>query len=88
MTQLYWLPTIQDWRERLRRLGEADDTAWDEAVALAGSRLDAVQTNALDTMVRRAYAGTAGDPRIKHAYSFAPGDPRRRTAARNVGRHV
>jgi len=56
MTQLYWLPTIEDWRERLRRLGEVGAGAWDEAVALAGSRVDAVQTNALDTMVRRTFA--------------------------------
>jgi FkbH-like protein len=56
MTQLYWLPTIQDWRDRLRRVGEAGDKAWDEIVALAGSRLDAVQTNALDTVMRRSFA--------------------------------
>ncbi|HEV2189652.1 MAG TPA: hypothetical protein VGR70_20755, partial [Stellaceae bacterium] len=56
MTQLYWLPTIGDWRERLRRLGEAGDVAWGETATLAGARLDAVQTNALDTMVRRRFA--------------------------------
>ena len=56
MTQLYWLPTIDDWRARLRRLGEFGDKAWDEAVALAGSRLDPVQTNALDATVRRIFA--------------------------------
>jgi FkbH-like protein len=55
MTKLYWLPTIDDWRNRLRHLGAAAK-AWDEAVALAGSRLDPVQTNALDTMVRRSFA--------------------------------
>jgi FkbH-like protein len=54
MTQLYWLPRIEDWRERLRGLGAAGDGAWDAAVALAGTRLDAVQTNALDTLARRA----------------------------------
>ena len=56
MTQLYWLPTIGDWRARLRSLGAPGGNAWDEAIALAGSRLDAVQTNALDTMVRRVFA--------------------------------
>src|SRR5580693_1684814 len=56
MIDLYWLPKIEQWRERLRRLGEADD-AWDEAVTLATSRLDPVQTNALDTMLRRVLAG-------------------------------
>jgi FkbH-like protein len=65
MTQLYWLPTIDDWRERLRRLGEAGEGAWDEAVALAGSRLDAVQTNALDTMVRRTFAKPPETPSEK-----------------------
>src|SRR5580704_11420373 len=55
MTKLYWLPTIDDGRDRLRHLGAAAK-AWDEAVALAGSRLDPVQTNALNTMVRRSFA--------------------------------
>ncbi len=54
MVELYWLPRIEQWRDRLRRLGEAGDGVWDEAVALAGARLDAVQTNALDTMLRRS----------------------------------
>jgi len=53
MTGLYWLPTIDAWRDRLRHLSEAGDRIWDEAVALAGARLDAVQTNALDTTMRR-----------------------------------
>jgi len=56
MVELYWLPRIEQWRERLRNLAEAGDAAWDEAVALAGSRLDPVQTNALDAMLRRAVA--------------------------------
>jgi FkbH-like protein len=56
MTELYWLPKIEAWRERLRRLGDAGDGAWDEAVALAGARLNAVETNGLDTMLRRAVA--------------------------------
>src|SRR5215472_3322255 len=51
MVELYWLPKIDDWRERLRRLGA--DGAPGEAVALANARLDATQTNALDTMVSR-----------------------------------
>jgi FkbH-like protein len=56
MIDLYWLPKIEQWRERLRRLGEADDV-WDEAVVLATARLDPVQTNALDTVLRRVLAG-------------------------------
>ncbi len=54
MVELYWLPTIEQWRERLRHLGDAADGAWNEAVALANARLDATQTNALDTMLRRS----------------------------------
>ena len=53
MIELYWLPRVDEWRERLRRLGEAGDAAWEAAVALAQSRLDTTQTNALDAMVRR-----------------------------------
>jgi FkbH-like protein len=53
MVELYWLPKIDDWRERLRHLGDGGDRTWDEAVALAGARVDALQTNALDTMLRR-----------------------------------
>ena len=60
--RLYWLPKMDDWRERLRRLGDGG-CAWDDAVALAGARLDPVQTNALDTMLRRALrAPPAGLP--------------------------
>lgn len=54
MVELYWLPKMDDWRERLRRLGSAGDRVWDEAVALAGTRLDTLQTNGLDTMLRRS----------------------------------
>jgi hypothetical protein len=56
MTQLYWLLATDDWRLRLRQLGDSGDKAWDAAVALAVARLDAVQTNALDTMMRRVIA--------------------------------
>ena len=34
MTDLHWLPTIPDWRLRLRALGTDSATAWDEAVAM------------------------------------------------------
>ncbi len=66
MTELHWLPTIPDWRARLRALGGAPDTAWNEAVALANARLNFVLTNALDETVRRAFpvqpAGLATKP--------------------------
>ena len=43
MIELYWLPKIEQWRERLRQFGQGDSEiagAWDEAVALANARLD------------------------------------------------
>lgn len=53
MTELHWLPTHADWRQRLRALPSAPATAWDNAVALANSRLNFVLTNALDETIRR-----------------------------------
>ena len=53
MTDLYWLPTIADWRPRLRSLAADPATAWDNAVALANARLNFVLTNALDETIRR-----------------------------------
>lgn len=59
MTDLHWLPTIPDWRPRLRALASdpAGDPAkaWDEGVALANARLNFVLTNALDETVRRRF---------------------------------
>src|SRR5580698_1909235 len=55
MTDLHWLPTIPDWRQRLRALPADPATAWDNAVALANSRLNFVLTNALDETVRRLF---------------------------------
>ncbi len=57
MIELYWLPKIEHWRDQLRQFGASTAPGWDEAVALATARLDAVQTNALDTIVRRGFAG-------------------------------
>ena len=53
MTDLHWLPTIPDWRQRLRTLPADPATAWDNAVALANARLNFVLTNALDETLRR-----------------------------------
>ena len=53
MTDLHWLPTIPDWRQRLRALPADPATAWEEAVALANARLNFVLANALDETVRR-----------------------------------
>ena len=62
MTDLHWLPTIPDWRARLRALGndpakdpaKAPAKAWNEAVALANGRINFVLSNALDEATRRA----------------------------------
>jgi FkbH-like protein len=53
MTDLHWLPTIPDWRQRLRALPSYPTNAWDNAVALANARLNFVLTNALDETIRR-----------------------------------
>jgi FkbH-like protein len=55
VTELHWLPSIEDWRPRLRALAAAPVPNWDEAVALANARLNFVLTNALDETVRRAF---------------------------------
>ncbi len=52
MEQLRWLPETQAWRARLRGLAGATD-GWAEGMSLARSRLDFVQTNALDETMRR-----------------------------------
>src|SRR5437588_3363604 len=57
MTALYWLPEITDWRERLRALAGKGTEAWDEAVALANTRLDFIRTNALDQTVAAVFGG-------------------------------
>jgi FkbH-like protein len=55
VTDLHWLPTIPDWRARLRALGGDPATAWNEAVSLANARMNFVLTNALDEAVRRTF---------------------------------
>ena len=59
MTVLYWLPEIEDWRARLKALPNKGEAAWDEAVALANSRLDFIRTNALDQIVSRMFGEAA-----------------------------
>jgi FkbH-like protein len=55
MSELYWLPEIANWRERLRTLGQTDGDPWEEVVALANTRLDFVKTNALDRAVSKLF---------------------------------
>jgi FkbH-like protein len=54
MTELHWLPVMPDWRARLRNLSSEPDSLWDNAVLLAGARINFVLTNALDETLRRA----------------------------------
>jgi FkbH-like protein len=64
MTDLHWLPTVSDWRPRLRAFSESP--TWETAVALANARLSFVLVTALDEAVRRAFpqapAGLATKP--------------------------
>ena len=53
LTELHWLPSLPDTRERLRALPAEPDAAWEAGVALANSRLDFVFTNSLDARIRR-----------------------------------
>jgi len=58
MTVLYWLPEIEDWRGRLRALGNNPEAAWEQAVGLANSRLDFIRTNALDQTLLKIVGDT------------------------------
>jgi FkbH-like protein len=55
MTGLHWFPVDPRWRERLSKLRRSADLSlsdlWIEAVALANSPCDFVQTNSLDRVV-------------------------------------
>jgi FkbH-like protein len=62
MTDLHWLPELPDRRERIRALGGRGDAhAWDEALALANSRLDFVLINSLDERVQRTLPAPPAD---------------------------
>ena len=60
MPDLDWLPEPIDWRARLAALKLSPDTAWRDAMVLANTRLDFVQTTALDQTLRRVLAGRPG----------------------------
>ena len=51
--ELIWLSPPENWRERLAALGRDGD--FSDALRLAGTRLDFVQTNALDQTLRRCW---------------------------------
>ena len=51
--ELFWLPPPENWRERIAALAREGD--FGAALSLARTRLDFVQTNALDQIVRRRW---------------------------------
>ena len=53
MTELHWLPSLPDIRDRLRELPSEPNAAWQEGVALANSRLNFIFTDSLDARIRR-----------------------------------
>jgi FkbH-like protein len=57
MTELHWLPETSDWRIRLKTIAAGQGSTWDNAVALSGSRINFVLTNALDETLRRIMSG-------------------------------
>ena len=53
MTELYWLPEVPDWSQRLEIGADSALATWEKAVSLANSRLDFIRTNALDTKIQK-----------------------------------
>jgi FkbH-like protein len=53
LTDLHWLPTMSDWRQRMKALSADPATAWENAVTLSNAKLNFVLTNALDETIRR-----------------------------------
>src|SRR5258707_13873784 len=86
MTELYWLPGMEEWRARLRALAAGDTVpgadrasdaaaAWAEAVALANTRLGFVRTNALDPIVARRVGPPRGGNRPPPPVPTTPSPP-------------
>ena len=59
MRQLDWLPPPADWRGSLRGLNSSPGEIWPQAVVLANTRIDFVQTNALDSLVRSRHGANS-----------------------------
>lgn len=55
--ELYWLPVAPHWRDDLRDAdaGISPEDAWQRLVRLANARLDFLQTNTLDRILRRRF---------------------------------
>lgn len=67
LADLYWLPPPGHLAERIRRLGAEPNLRWSELAALAGCRLDFLQTNQLDRGLQRCRAGDEPAGRLKLA---------------------
>ncbi|MBV9758739.1 MAG: HAD-IIIC family phosphatase, partial [Alphaproteobacteria bacterium] len=61
MSGLYWLPEADNWRTRLQAVIRGQGNAADEVWALARSRLNFVQLNALDAAVQSRFAARPHD---------------------------
>jgi FkbH-like protein len=55
MTEMYWLPSFPNVRERIRALASSAAMNWTEVMALSRTRLDFILINALDVLVRRFF---------------------------------
>ncbi len=63
-TALAWLPVDPNWQDRLSLFAQLADPGarWAEAVALAGCRIDMIQTNRLARSAQRVFDDEAGIP--------------------------
>jgi len=51
-----WLPADLGWNARIKALEQQDEVSWTELTALANYRIDLLQTERLDRLLRRHYA--------------------------------
>ena len=65
-TALGWLPADPGWQTRLSLFAQIGDPGgrWAEAVALAGCRIDMIQTNRLARAAQQAFGGEMGLPPV------------------------
>lgn len=61
MTALTWLPPDPELRAKLRAFRGDPAATWEQAVRIAGARLDFALTNALDEAVRRRFAAAPAE---------------------------
>jgi FkbH-like protein len=66
VTDLHWLPSLPEWRERLIALSQDQKPSWNEALALSNVRLNFLLTNRLDQTIQQAFPGGPIDPSVKH----------------------